>query len=139
MKIELLKSDWIGIGVGTVMGLYQGIVVFDSEIMKGLENAAIMPVVLFGLFGPPLLALLNKFLPLQMPSFYKAIGKYINTIFLMVAFGIFTGISGFTYYWLVGGPSSVLFLLSFFSSAGVGFFFAYLIYPELAFRPEPDA
>lgn len=139
MKIELLKSDWVGIGIGTLMGLYQGIAVFDSEIGKGLENAAIMQVVLLGLFGPPVLALLNKFFSFQMPGFYKFIGKYINTIFLMVAFGVFTGISGFTYYWLVGGSSSALFLLSFFSSAGIGFFFAYLIYPELAYRPEPNA
>ncbi|WP_105200742.1 MULTISPECIES: hypothetical protein [unclassified Pseudoalteromonas] len=139
MKFEFLRSDWVGIGIGSVMGLYQGIVVFDSEIGRGLENAAILPVVLFGLFGPPILALLNRFLPMPMPGTYRAIGKYVNTIFLMVAFGIFTGLSGFTYYWLVGGPDSVLFLLSFFSSAGVGFFFAYLIYPELAFRPESNA
>ena len=139
MKIELLRSDWVGIVLGSVMGLYQGIVVFDSEIGRGLENAAIFPVVLFGLFGPPVLALLNKFLPIPMPRMYKAIGKYVNIIFLMIAFGIFTGISGFTYYWVVGGSNSVLFLLSFFSSAGVGFLFAYLIYPELAFRPESNA
>ncbi|GGD53810.1 hypothetical protein [Lacimicrobium alkaliphilum] len=139
MKIEILKSDWIGIGLGALIGLYQGIVVFDSEIGRGLDNAEIWPVILFGLFGPPILALLNKYLPLPMPGFYKAIGKYVNTIFLMVAFGICTGISGFTYYWVVGGPDSVLFLLSFFSSAGGGFFLAYLIYPELAFRPESNA
>ncbi|WP_126166459.1 hypothetical protein [Shewanella khirikhana] len=138
MRIELLKSDWIGIGIGAVIGLYQGIVVFDSEIGAGLENADIMTVVLFGLFGPPFLALLNKFLPLKTPSFYKAVGKYINIIFLMISFFVFTGISGFTYYWLVGGPNSALYLLSFFSSAGVGFFFAHLIYPELAFRPESN-
>lgn len=139
MKIEFLKSDWIGIGIGAVVGIFQGLSVFYSEIGKGLENADIMPVVFFGLLAPPVLALLNKFLPLQMPSFYKAIGKYVNTIFLMVAFGLFTGISGFTYYCLVGGSNSALFLLSFFSSAGVGFFFAYLIYPELACRPEENA
>ncbi|MFS1523896.1 hypothetical protein ACL7TT_07255 [Microbulbifer sp. 2304DJ12-6] len=138
MKLELAKSDWMGIGIGAVIGLYQGIVVFNSEIGRGLENATIMPVILFGLFGPAVLALLNKFLPIRMPGFYKTIGKYVNTIFLMAAFGIFTGISGFTYYLLVGGPNSVLFLLSFFSSAGVGFFFAYLIYPELAFRPDSN-
>ena len=139
MKFELLRSDRIGIGAGAVMGLFQGVVIFDSAIGRGLDNAAILPMVLVGLFGPPVLALINRFLPIPMPGMYKAIGKYVNTIFLMVSFGIFTGISGFAYYWLVGGPDGVLFLLSGFSSSGVGFFFAYLIYPELAFRPESNA
>ncbi|WP_037457955.1 hypothetical protein [Shewanella sp. HN-41] len=139
MKFELLKSDWIGIVVGGLIGLIQGVVIFTNEGQQWLGEVDLLPVILFGLFGPPILALFNRLLPLPMPGFYKTVGKYINTIFAIIAFGLCTGLSGFTYYLIIGGPDSVLFMLSFFSSAGLGFFFAYLIYPELAFRPSKDA
>ena len=59
-------------------------------------------------------------------------------IFFMITFGIFTGISGFGYYLFVNGDSSAIPILSFFGSAGIGFIFAYLINPELAFRPASN-
>ena len=139
MKCELLKSDWTGIIIGGLLGLLQGVAVFTSEQPQWFGDVDLLPVVLFGLIGPPILALLNKLFSLPLPRFYETVGRYINTVFAVIAYGIGTGMSGFGYYLTVGGPESALFQLSFFSSAGLGFFFAFLIYPELAQRPSNDA
>lgn len=138
MNLELSRSDWVGVGVGAAVGLYQGIALFDSEIGLAFENIGILPLLLFGLLSPPVLVLLNKFSPTSMLGIYRKIGNYINVIFSMVAFGIFTGISGFTYYWLAGGSASSLPMLAFFSSAGVGFCLAHFINPELG-RPKAQS
>ncbi|MCT7360660.1 hypothetical protein [Thalassolituus pacificus] len=138
MKIRFLPSDWLGLAAGTVAGLIQGITIFSSNIILHTENTPVLPGVFFGLFAPAILALFSKIIPLPAPATNQKIGRYINMIFFMITFGIFTGISGFGYYLFVNGDSSAIPILSFFGSAGIGFIFAYLINPELAFRPASN-
>jgi len=114
MKINLYRSDWIGIVLGILLGAYQPFSIMDTPIGKNLDLEIIPFFVVFGLFAPPILAFITKVLPIIFRSIYEKVGLYINFIFLIVAFGITTGIVGFAYHLIFGVPERALALFSLF-------------------------
>ena len=134
----LLISDWIGLGLGTLCGLIQCILFFHSELSHSAAMQSPWPGVAFGLIAPAMLALLSRGVTMPMQSIHLALGKYVNTLFFAIAALISAGISALAYYFIVGVTHGGLDAPAFFIAAGIGFIFAYLINPALAFRPTGE-
>ena len=137
--MNLYRSDWIGILVGVAMGSYQPFAILDKPIFPVVVNEALIPIILFGVLTPPLLALVEKFILKSHWPIVEKIGKYINLYFMMIAYGISTGVVGLAYHLSIGLPEHTFMPIVFFCSAGFGFLAAYFIQPELAYRPNEKA
>ncbi len=134
----LLISDWIGLGLGTLCGLIQGILFFHSELSHNAAMQSPWPGVAFGLIAPVMLALVSRWVPLPMQSIHFTVGKYLNALFFAIAALITAGISALAYYLIAGITHGGVHAPAFFIAAGIGLFFAYLINPALAFRPTSE-
>jgi hypothetical protein len=137
--MKLYRSDWIGIFLGIVLGAYQPFVILNEKMTFGFNHEILVFVMVFGLTAPSILALINRFLIKSHSSFQEKIGKYVNLYFMMVAYGISTGIVGLVYHLIFGLPEYALMPIVFFGSAGFGFLGAYFVYPKLAYRPNEQA
>lgn len=132
----MLSSDWTGIAIGVVLGAVQPFVLFDDPMFSNFSKEGLVAVIIFGLAGPPILADLNKCIPSKGSGIAEKVGRYVNAIFLISAFGVTTGIVGLSYYFTIGAPKAALMPICFFGAAGLGFMLAYIVNPKLAYRAE---
>lgn len=136
MNMKLYRSDWIGITLGVILGAYQPFAILNNPITSGFNHQALIQVMVFGLIGPPLLALISRLFATNNSSFQEKIGRYVNLVFMMVAYGVTTGAVGLGFHLLFGLPDQALMPFVFFGSAGFGFLGAYFINPQAAYRPS---
>lgn len=136
IEMKLYRSDWIGIVLGVAIGAYQPFDLINKPMIQSSPPETLIPILFFGLLGPPILALIVKFLPQFGFKFYEKIGAYINFIFLIIAYGISTGTVGLIYHLFFTLPDHALVPIAFFGASGVGFLGAYFVNPQLAFRPD---
>ncbi|NOT65349.1 MAG: hypothetical protein HOP06_04840 [Methylotenera sp.] len=134
--MKLYRSDWTGIILGVIFGAYQPFAILNKPIVSSFPHQALIQVMVFGLIGPPILALISRLFITNNSSFQEKIGRYVNLVFMMVAYGITTGAVGLGYHLLVGLPHQALMPIVFFGSAGFGFLGAYFINPQAAYRPH---
>lgn len=102
-------------------------------MFSAFNNEALIQVLIFGLIGPPVLALITKFIK-RRSLMQKKVGNHINLFFMMIAFCLSAGIVGGAYHLIVGLPDQALMPIVFFGAGGFGFIAAYLINPALAYR-----
>lgn len=136
MQKSLHHSDWFGILIGMALGVVQPFVIIEKAFGPEMNSNTLISVALFGLFAPPILAIVNKLFKTARSSFFEFIGNYVNTVFMMIAFGLSTGATGLVYHLAIGLPSNTLMPIVFFGAAGFGFVLAYFIYPDLAYRQK---
>ncbi|NMP17703.1 hypothetical protein [Thalassotalea sp. Y01] len=130
MQNNLHRRDWFGIAIGIIIGIFQTFTLIGKEFDFPVQAESLFPIAIFGLGGPPLLAIVNKLfktahLSIQVPR---------NIIFMIIAMGLSTGAVGLVYHFAVGLPVNSMMPIVFLGSAGFGFIFAYFIYPDLGYR-----
>jgi len=115
------------------VGVLQGFSMSQTEPVPGF--GVFNPYIpLFGLLGPPILALVNRAIQYQPPKYFRALSKHVNVIFFIASSAMVSGAIGF----MTGAETNIL-LPTFFFSAGIGFFLAHVVYPDLACRPSDGA
>ena len=134
--MRFYRSDWVGVMLGLVLGGYQPFAILNGPVFPSMNNEALLSIAAFGLIGPPILALISRFVRKSPSAMREKIGKYVNLMFMMIAYGITTGLVGVVCYNIIGFPSWTLVPIAFLGAAGFGFMGAYFINPALADRPD---
>jgi len=137
--MKFYRSDWIGIIFGLIGGCCQPFAFLIYPEMSTSNSEEYFLSIAFGLIGPVVLGLVTKFGAKGHSSIQEKVGKYINVFFMLIAYGISSGLVGAIFHITVGLPEQAKVPLAFFGSAGFGFLFAYLINPSLAYRPVEKA
>ncbi|TYK64199.1 hypothetical protein [Colwellia echini] len=133
MKHNLNRSDWLGILIGIIAGVVQTLVLANKEVGFPMPPS-LLPIALFGLGGPPVLAVVNKLFKTAKSTTQLPMSKNVNLIFMVIAMGLSTGFVGLVYHFAIGLPANSLMPIVFLGTSGFGFILAHLIYPDLANR-----
>ncbi len=148
---EIIKKNSKLIGI--LLGLLQGVPGLDAESMQAFSSFPrdkMLFIILFGLFMPPILVLLN---PIAKEIFslvtkgrfssgylvVEKINSYVNIDMMIISGLLSLGISSMLSFHYAGIYDGRFTISTFFVAGGVGFLVAYLIGGRLGQRAENKA
>ena len=121
-------SILIGVVLGIVQGIPQGMNPDTMFFIAPFAEKNLQQLLLFGVFGPPLLAAVSHFMfGEQKKTFIDRIGEYVNLPIMVSTGCLALGLTAAYHLQQAGAPDSRLAVAYFFVAGGIGFFFVFLI------------
>jgi len=139
MMKEKIKqhSKAIGIILGLVNGIAQGAQLPHEPMFPAYSQDALWTTAIFGILVPPVLTILNnRITPFFGEKMFRNINSYVNLFYLMISFGLSTGLVGVIVYLISHGERAALIPIAFFGCGGIGFLVAYFMDTTIGYRYE---
>jgi hypothetical protein len=137
---EIIKknSKLIGILLGVLQGLPQGLTIESDPFFSRFNQDQMTVVIAFGLFVPPIIALVNTVLKNLFGAsvIIRKINEYVNIYFMLIVGSLTFGISGWATLQNKGINDGTIVICAFFISGGIGFLIAYFIDGQFGRRAE---